>query len=45
MNTLLDLRAAFTFDNYDIVLALQIEPELGAVAEIQRKAQGGVRDD
>jgi hypothetical protein len=40
-----DLRAALAFDRRNIELALQIEPELGAVAEIAPKANGGIGRD
>ena len=45
MNALGDFGAAFAFDGRDIVLALQIEPELSAIAEIPAEPQGGVGGD
>jgi hypothetical protein len=40
-----DVRTLLAFDHGDIVLALQIEPELCAVAEIPTETHGGVGGD
>jgi hypothetical protein len=37
-----NLRAALALDRCDVVLALEIEPELSAVAEIAAEADGGI---
>lgn len=45
MHPLLDFRTVFALNNGDVVLALQIKPELGSVAEVERQAKSGIRRD
>lgn len=45
MHTLGDLSTALTLDYGDVVLALQIEPKLRAVAEIAPEPDGGIGRD
>jgi hypothetical protein len=37
--------AALAFDYGDVVLALQVQPKLGAVAEVPSEADGGISRD
>ena len=45
LNTPCYLTAAITFDDGDIVLRLQIHPELRTIAEVSSKPHGSVRAD
>ena len=45
VHAFLDFGAAFAFHLGDVVLALQVEPELGAVAELTGKAERRVGAD
>jgi hypothetical protein len=45
MHSLLDLGAMLALNDGDVILALQIEPELSGVAEIERQAKCRIRRD
>jgi hypothetical protein len=43
MNAFLDLSAALALHDGNVVLALQLEPELRCVAEVERQPKSGIR--
>jgi hypothetical protein len=44
-HTLRDLGAPFALDDSNVVLTLQIEPELGTISEIPAEPDGRIRRD